>query len=252
VARNRHLRVDREHLPVPAEHLLVALSQLHPDPTPEELEARRAAEAAGRPFVSYRGEDGRWTVHPLPVLGTVTVGRSQKADISLPWDPEVSRLHAELSLRAGEWTVCDDGLSQNGTWVNGLRLAGRRRLTDGDLVKIGRTMIGFHQPGRTGPGPTMVQGELSAAPRFSEQQQRILRALCRPLFADGDGFNPASDLEVSDATRIDVGVVSQELDLLARMFGLEDMQRADQRAEVALLAVRSGLVGADEGFGTQG
>jgi hypothetical protein len=113
--------------------------------------------------------------------------------------------------------------------------------------------MGYHQPGGSGPGPTMVQGELSAAPRFSEQQQRILRALCRPLFADGDGFNPASDLEVADATGIAVDVVSQELDLLARLFGMDDLPRRESRAEVALLAVRSGLVGADEGgSGTQG
>jgi hypothetical protein len=97
----------------------------------------------------------------------------------------------------------------------------------------------------------MVLGELSATPRFSEQQQRILKALCRPLFADGDGYNPSSDLEVADETGIDVEIVTQELDLLARLFGLEDMPRPERRAEVALLAVRSGLVGADEG-GTQG
>jgi acrylyl-CoA reductase (NADPH) len=42
-------------------------------------------------------------------------------------------------------------------------------------------------------------------------------------------------------------VVAQELDLLARLFGLEDMPRPERRAEVALLAVRSGLVGADDG-----
>ena len=117
-------------------------------------------------------------------------------------------------------------------------------------MKIGRTILGFQQPGANGPGPTMVQGELSGTPRFSEQQQAILRALCKPLFADGDGFNPSSDLEVSDVTGIAVDVVSQELDLLARLFGLEDMPRPERRAEVALLAVRSGLVGADEG-GTQ-
>jgi hypothetical protein len=220
--------------------------------TPEELEEREAAVERGVPFLMFRDGDGRQRIVALEPADAITVGRRNEADISLAWDPEASRLHAELAWRAGEWTICDDGWSQNGTWVNGLRLAGRRRLADGDLVKVGRTIMGFHQPGAGGPGPTMVQGELSAAPRFSEQQQRILRALCRPLFADGDGFNPASDLEVSDATRIDVGVVSQELDLLARMFGLEDMPRAEQRAEVALLAVRSGLVGADEGGGTQG
>jgi pSer/pThr/pTyr-binding forkhead associated (FHA) protein len=220
--------------------------------TPEEQEERQSALDRGDPFLLFRDGDGRQRIVALTEPAeAITIGRRFEADISLPWDPEASRLHAELSYRAGEWTICDDGWSQNGTWVNGLRLAGRRRLADGDLVKIGRTILGFQQPGANGPGPTMVQGELSGTPRFSDQQQRILRSLCKPLFADGDGFNPSSDLEVADATGIEVDVVSQELDLLARLFGLEDMPRPERRAEVALLAVRSGLVGADEG-GTQG
>jgi hypothetical protein len=218
--------------------------------TPEEQEERRAAVDRGVPFLVFRDGDGRQRIFNLEGSSdSVTVGRRFEADISLPWDPEASRLHAELAYRAGEWTICDDGWSQNGTWVNGLRLAGRRRLADGDLVKIGRTIMGFHQPGAGGPGPTMVEAELSSTPRFSEQQQRILRALCRPLFADGDGFNPNSDLEVAEETGVDVEVVTQELDLLARLFGLEDMPRPERRAEVALLAVRSGLVSADEGGG---
>jgi pSer/pThr/pTyr-binding forkhead associated (FHA) protein len=221
--------------------------------TPEEREERQAALERGDPFLQFRDGDGRQRIVTLSEpADTITIGRRFEADISLPWDPEASRLHAELSNRAGEWTIVDDGWSQNGTWVNGLRLAGRRRLADGDLVKIGRTILVFHAPGTNGPGPTMVQGELSATPRFSEQQQRILVALCRPLFTDGDVFNPSSDLEVADATGIDVEIVTQELDLLARLFGLEDMPRPERRAEVALLAVRSGLVGADEGGGTQG
>ena len=194
--------------------------------TPEEQEERQAALDRGQPFLLFRDGDGRQRIFRLDgPVDSVTVGRRYEADISLPWDPEASRLHAELSYRAGEWTIVDDGWSQNGTWVNGLRLAGRRRLADGDLVKIGRTIMGFNQPGSNGPGPTMVEAELSATPRFSEQQQRILRSLCRPLFADGDGFNPSSDLEVAEATGIEVEVVTQELDLLARLFGLEDMPR---------------------------
>ena len=171
--------------------------------TPEELEERQSALDRGDPFLAVprRRRPPADRRARASRADAITIGRRFEADISLPWDPEASRLHAELSFRAGEWTICDDGWSQNGTWVNGLRLAGRRRLADGDLVKIGRTILGFQQPGVNGPGPTMVQGELSATPRFSEQQQRILRALCRPLFADGDGFNPSSDLEVSDADR---------------------------------------------------
>ena len=71
--------------------------------------------------------------------------------------------------------------------------------------------------------------------------------MCRPLFTDGEGINPATDEEVAEATGIPLEAVVSELDHLARAMGLEDMPHVDQRAEIALLAVRSGLVSADEG-----
>ena len=58
---------------------------------------------------------------------------------------------------------------------------------DGDLVRIGQTSIAFCDPGLSGLGVTLAPGELGIAPKFSEQQQRILRALCRPLMGDGEG-----------------------------------------------------------------
>ena len=212
-------------------------------PTEEELEARQAAERLGLPFLVYRDGDGVQRIYALE-LGrrSVTIGRRDEADVSLPWDPECSRLHAELQLRAGEWTITDDGLSQNGTWVNELRLYGRRRLADGDVVRIGRTLLTFSQPGTVGIGPTLVPGELSATPRFSEQQQRILRELCRPLFGDGEGVTPTSDEEIAAALGTPVETVTIELDHLTRALGLEDMPTSEARAEVALLALRSGLV----------
>ena len=218
-------------------------------PTQEELEARRAAERIGDPFLVYRDDEGRQHIFSLAERSqSITLGRREEADISVPWDPEMSRVHAELALRAGEWTVSDDGLSQNGTWVNGLRLSGRRRLADGDLLRVGRTIFAFCAPSTEGGvGPTLVPGELSATPRFSEQQQRVLRALCRPLFSDGEGINPLTDEEVAEVTGVPLEAVVSELDHLARAMGLEDMPHSDQRAEVALLAVRSGLVSADEG-----
>jgi hypothetical protein len=217
-------------------------------PTQEELEARRAAERIGDPFLVYRDDEGRQHIFSLPEQSSgITLGRREEADISVPWDPEMSRVHAELVRRAGEWTVSDDGLSQNGTWVNGLRLSGRRRLADGDLLRVGRTTFAFCDPGPVGVGPTLVPGELSATPRFSEQQQRVLRALCRPLFTDGEGINPATDEEIAESTGIPLEAVVLELDHLGRALGLDDMPHPDQRAEVALLAMRSGLVSADEG-----
>jgi hypothetical protein len=215
--------------------------------SPEDLEARREAEKQGAPFLVLRDDGGAQRIVSLDEsAGSVTVGRRQEADVPLAWDPEVSRLHAELEFKAGEWTLCDDGFSQNGTYVNGLRLHGRRRLTDGDLVKIGQTSIAFCDPRLGGPGVTMAPGELGAAPKFSEQQQRILSALCRPLMGDGEGITPAGDAEIAERTGIVEEVVTAELDHLGRAFGLQDMPAADRRAEIALLALRSGLVSADE------
>jgi hypothetical protein len=215
--------------------------------SPDDLEARREAEKRGEPFLLLRDDQGAQRIIALDEgAGSVTVGRRLEADIALPWDPEVSRLHAELEYKAGEWTLSDDGYSQNGTYVNGLRIYGRRRLTDGDLLRIGQTAIAFCDPGLSGLGVTLAPGELGIAPKFSEQQQRILRALCRPLMGDGDGVKPASDADVAAATGIPEDVVTTELDHLGRAFGLQDMPAPDWRAEIALLALRSGLVRADE------
>jgi hypothetical protein len=215
--------------------------------TPEDLDARREAEKSGAPFLLLRDDQGAQRIIELDErAGSVTVGRRLEADVPLAWDPEVSRLHAELEFKAGEWTLCDDGFSQNGTFVNGLRIHGRRRLTDGDLVQIGQTSIAFCDPGLTGLGVTLAPGELGIAPKFSEQQQRILRGLCRPLMGDGEGINPSSDAEIAAETGIPEEVVTTELDHLGRSFGLQDMPPPDRRAEIALLALRSGLVKADE------
>jgi pSer/pThr/pTyr-binding forkhead associated (FHA) protein len=138
--------------------------------------------------------------------------------------------------------VTDDGLSQNGTWVNGIRISGRRRLADGDLITVGKTVLTVRGGSQSGPGPTMVPGELGAAPAFSEQQQRVLRALCAPLLGDGEGVAPASDEEVARETGIPLQQVESELELLAQLFGFEVLPLADRRAELALLALRSGLV----------
>jgi pSer/pThr/pTyr-binding forkhead associated (FHA) protein len=215
--------------------------------SPADLEARREAEQRGAPFLLLRDDQGEQRIVALDERsGSATVGRRLEADVALAWDPEVSRLHAELEFKGGDWTLCDDGFSQNGTYVNGLRIHGRRRLTDGDLIRIGQTSIAFCDPGLTGLGVTLAPGELGIAPKFSEQQQRILRGLCRPLMGDGEGTNPAGDTAIADETGIPEEIVTTELDHLGRSFGLQDMPPADRRAEIALLALRSGLVKADE------
>ena len=216
-------------------------------PTPEEQKARKAAELRGAPFLVYRDDKGHQKLVELDETAKAfTVGRRFEADIALPWDREVSRLHAQFEFRAGEWTVDDDGWSQNGTFVNEMRLNGQRRLQDGDIIRCGQTNIAFCHTRNVSVEMTLVPGELSATPRFSMQQQQILRELCSPLLADGDGLSPLADDEIAANLGTDQKTVTTELEHLARQFGLSEMPFFERRAEIAMLALRSGLVKADE------
>ena len=214
--------------------------------SPAEQAALEEAERLGAPFLSLRDGRGAQRILTLGERRRYTIGRRDEADVALTWDPQVSRLHAELERLAGEWVIADDGLSQNGTFVNEIRVEGRRRLADGDLVRVGRTTIAFRHPGSAMAGVTMLPGELSVASAFSEQQQRIVRELCRPLMGDGEGLAPASDGDIAHALDVPAEVVTSELDALVRAFGFEDLPRDEARAEVAVGAIRTGLVRADD------
>jgi pSer/pThr/pTyr-binding forkhead associated (FHA) protein len=89
----------------------------------------------------------------------ITIGRGMSADVALTWDQDVSRVHAELVRLADDWTVTDDGLSRNGTFVNDRRVEGRLRLMDGDLLRCGETLLLFVSPfqaaEQTRPAPTL-------------------------------------------------------------------------------------------------
>lgn len=112
------------------------------------------AERRGDPYLVYSDGHGDQRVLSLPdTWDRVTIGRGLGADVSLPWDGEVSRVHAELVRLGDDWVVVDDGLSRNGTFVGPERVSGRRRLTDGDEVRVGSTTIAYRDPFEA-PDPT--------------------------------------------------------------------------------------------------
>src|SRR4051812_19191472 len=105
------------------------------------------AVAIASPFLVY--QDGGGHEHLVPLEADhprVTIGRGSTTDVWLDWDGEASRLHAALERFGADWTVIDEGLSRNGTYVNGERVQGRRRLDDGDLLRCGSTELLFQAP----------------------------------------------------------------------------------------------------------
>jgi FhaA, N-terminal domain/FHA domain len=71
----------------------------------------------------------------------VTVGRMSDCSIPLN-DQNVSRRHAEIKPGRGAYVVTDLG-STNGTMVNGTRIIGEQRLSDGDILSFGSTYVRF-------------------------------------------------------------------------------------------------------------
>ncbi len=70
----------------------------------------------------------------------LTIGRSPDAEIFLD-DVTVSRDHAVLVRRAGEWFLDDSG-SLNGTYVNRRRIDSHK-LADGDELQVGKYKLTY-------------------------------------------------------------------------------------------------------------
>ena len=65
------------------------------------------------------------------------IGRAPDSDVRLD-DGAASAKHARVGRQGRHWMIEDLG-SSNGTFVDGQRLVGKRRLRPGDRIKIGRT-----------------------------------------------------------------------------------------------------------------
>jgi len=177
-----------------------------------------------------------------PSGAQATLGRSDAADVSLPWDSEVSHVHAEL-LRVGDaWTVTDDGLSRNGTFVNGDRVTGRRRLRDGDVLRLGGTEILFRSPGEKDLAQTSVAIDVPPAASLSEAQRRVLVALCRPYKEGGGYATPATNQQIAGELFLSVDAVKGHLRVLFAKFDLEDLPQNVKRARLVEAALTSGAV----------
>ena len=119
--------------------------------SPRELAQRIDAERRGLPLILHLDDEGRQRIVELGDRASLSVGRSAvDATCRCRGTTRCRALHAVLACEGGEWTIADDGLSRNGSFVNGRRLRGRRRLRDGDAIKVGGTLLVFLEGERGG------------------------------------------------------------------------------------------------------
>jgi hypothetical protein len=208
--------------------------------TASELEQRLEAERRGNAFIVYRDDRGRQIIVEL-AGDAVTVGRRDDNDVTLAWDKEVSRLHAQLERIKGEWCLEDEGLSRNGSYVNGERVTGRRRLRDGDRICFGTTVVAYKAPAKTEFESTVGTATVMAAVTLSETQRKVLVALARPL-AESAFATPAANRTIADELFMSVDAVKAHLRVLFERFELSDLPQNEKRARLAATVLLHGIV----------
>ena len=133
----RIVRSAARDLRLPQESMILAPQQaaaagLIPSPTAREL---------GRLVVLTSPSLDEGDVITLDA-SPITVGRGQTNDVPLPGDDYASTRHVRFEPRRDGIWVEDIG-STNGTFVNGIRLTRERKLTAGDVVRVGETDLRF-------------------------------------------------------------------------------------------------------------
>jgi pSer/pThr/pTyr-binding forkhead associated (FHA) protein len=214
--------------------------------SPSELQEQIVAERAGTAFLVFRDADAAQRIVALDsARGTCSIGRGSSADVRLAWDREVSRVHAELEYVGGNWTISDNGLSRNGTFVNGDRVKGRRRLFDNDEILSGATRMLFRCP----PGAvaddvigTHTSAGAPEAPALSDAQRRVAAVLCRGFGSDGTFGEPATNEEIASELFLSVATVKTHLRVLYQRYNLEDVPQNVKRRRLVALLVQTGVV----------
>jgi pSer/pThr/pTyr-binding forkhead associated (FHA) protein len=108
-----------------------------PEPPPAPV-TQKFAEPPNL-VATLTADDG--TMHPL-LEEEATIGRTPANSIALP-DASVSARHARV-VRTPEGFLIEDMGSRNGTYINSEKLAEKRLLADGDLVRLGKIILTFN------------------------------------------------------------------------------------------------------------
>jgi hypothetical protein len=133
----RIVRTASRDLRVPQESFILAPQTAREDTVDPRA---RSADAGRLVAVTSRTLPDRFerTLDSAPV----TVGRGSQNDITLDGDDYASARHARIEPRRdGVWV--EDVGSTNGTYLNGIKLTRARKLTPGDVLRVGETELRY-------------------------------------------------------------------------------------------------------------
>jgi predicted component of type VI protein secretion system len=210
----------------------------------EHIDAARNAGTS----VLYQDPGGRQHTCVLEAgTSAVTIGRLPDCDIALAWDTRVSRHHAELEHRGDAWDVVDDSASRNGTFLNGERIAGRRRLRNGDVIRVGDTVLLFRAPLAAAagvpppPGVSTFAGSSLWGIDLSETERRVLRVLRGSPHQPPAASTAPSNVEIAHRASLSEDEVKAAVTAMKLKFRI-DGDSQEWRERLVVRAISSGLI----------
>jgi hypothetical protein len=156
-----------------------------------EIDASQQGDRPGaaRPYLQVFGPDTGVFEYCLP-YGSVTIGRSDHADIWLPHHT-VSRVHATITLDNNEY-ILEDANSNYGTTVNNKRVEAHI-LRHGDSIQISFYVLQFRThpalPGATEAAArarVLLRSKFCLLPSTMRLRYRTLEVAPREIFRPGD------------------------------------------------------------------
>lgn len=168
-----------------------------------------------------------------------TIGSDPDSSSITVTDPTVSRVHAALERIGAAWLVRDLG-SRNGTYVNGQRLTGQRRLRHGEEILIGPIRLRYSDSvDATRPATDALQGPPQ---HITRTERQVLVELCRPLLGHNAFQEPSSVAEIAVRLHVGRNAIQAHLINLYAKFALHQDAVSNRRVALANEALRRGAV----------
>jgi hypothetical protein len=130
-----------------------------------------AERKAEKPIITVI--EGKYLNQHWPIeKDEIIIGRDDTCDVVLP-ERQISRQHIRITKEENRFYI-EDLESRNGTWINDVKLEGKRELFDGDEIHIALAIrMQFYGSGATAPLPFELPSHLGGRMRLDRESRRV-------------------------------------------------------------------------------
>jgi hypothetical protein len=130
-----------------------------------------AERKAEKPIITVI--EGKYLNQHWPIeKDEIIIGRDDTCDVVLP-ERQISRQHIRITKEENRFYI-EDLESRNGTWINDVKLEGKRELLDGDEIHVALAIrMQFYGSGATAPLPFELPSHLGGRMRLDRESRRV-------------------------------------------------------------------------------